>query len=155
MNIKNIIGIFLITLIISCSPKTKVSSSKGEKVGKTIEVNNKNIDWELFESSSTISKSEIKLEHLQGLWNAYKGVYKFGESVNAMELVKPMILEVKNDTYRRNSEGIFENFIIDNNMIIKKSESKIDTGIINKITPTELVVSWKNKANYTRYYYGK
>jgi hypothetical protein len=31
-------------LIISGSPKTTASSSKGEKVGKTIEVNNKNID---------------------------------------------------------------------------------------------------------------
>jgi hypothetical protein len=118
-------------------------------------VNNKNIDWEAFDSISTISKTEIKFQDLKGLWNAYEGVYRFGDIINAMELTKPMIMEVKDDTYRRNSESVFEKFSIKDNLILKATESKVDTGIINKITQTELTISWKDKSNYTRYYYKK
>lgn len=153
--IKKIIGLIIIGLTISCSPKTAPTSSQGERVGETVEVKNKNIDWEAFDPTSTISKTEIKTQDLQGLWNAYKGVYRFGENINAMELTKPMIMEVKDDTYRRNSEGVFEKFSIKDNLILKGHEAKVDTGIINKITPTELTISWKNKTNYTRYYYKK
>ena len=153
--IKKLIGLITIGMAISCSPKTSPTSSKGERVGETVEVKNKNIDWEAFDPSSTIAKTDIKIENLQGLWNAYKGVYRFGEKINAMELTKPMIMEVKDDTYRRNSEGVFEKFSIKDNLIIKVTEAKIDTGIINKISPKELTISWKNKSNYTRYYYTK
>lgn len=155
LEIKKIIGLIIIGLTISCSPKTAPTSSKGERVGETVEVKNKNIDWEAFDPSSTIAKTDIKIANLQGLWNAYKGVYRFGENINAMELTKPMILEVKDDAYRRNSEGVFEKFSVKDNLIIKATEAKVDTGIINKISPTELTISWKNKSNYTRYYYTK
>jgi hypothetical protein len=154
-NITKIIGIVIIGLTISCSPKTAPTSSKGERVGETVEVKNKSIDWEAFDHLSTIAKTDIKIENLQGVWKAYKGVYRFGEHVNAMELTKPMIIEVKDDTYRRNSDGVFEKFTIEDNLIIKINETKVDTGIINKISPTELTISWKNKSNYTRYYYTK
>lgn len=149
------VGLMIIGLTISCSPKTAPTSSKGQRVGETIEVQNKNIDWEEFDLSSTIAKTEIKTENLQGLWNAYKGVYRFGDKINAMELTKPMIIEVKDDTYRRNSDGVFEKFSLKDNLILKVTEAKVDTGIINKISPTELTISWKNKSNYTRYYYTK
>jgi hypothetical protein len=64
-------------------------------------------------------------------------------------------MEVKDDTYRRNSKSVFEQFSIKDNLIIKVNEAKIDTGIINKISATELTISWKDKSNYTRYYYIK
>ena len=155
LEIKKIIGLVIIGLSISCSPKTASTSSKGERIGETVQAKDKNIDWEAFDPSSTIAKSDIKIENLQGLWNAYKGVYRFGDNINAMELTKPMIMEVKDDMYRRNSEGRFEKFSLIDNLIIKESEAKVDTGIINKISPTELIISWKNKSNYTRYYYQK
>ena len=152
---KKIIGLIILGLTISCSPMTAPTSSKGEKVGKTVEVKNKNIDWEEYDAASTIAKTEIKIENLQGLWNAYKGVYRFGDNINAMELTKPIIIEVKDDTYRRKSGGVFEKFSIKDNLILKTTEAEVDTGIINKITPIELTISWKNKSNYTRYYYKK
>lgn len=155
MDKKKIILLILIGLTISCSRKVSPSSSKGEKVGKTVQVKNKDIDWEEFDLSSTISKMDIKIENLDGLWNAYKGVYRFGDNINGMELVKPMIMEVKGNTYRRNSESAFEKFSIKDNLILQTTNAKVDTGIINKITPTELTISWKNKSNYTRYYYIK
>jgi hypothetical protein len=153
--IKKIILLIIIGLTFSCSPKIAPTSSKGERVGETVEVKDKNIDWEAFDPSSTIAKTDIKIENLQGLWKAYKGVYRFGDNINAMELTKPMIMEVKDDTYRRNSKSVFEQFSIKDNLIIKVNEAKIDTGIINKISATELTISWKDKSNYTRYYYIK
>ncbi|MGI4887007.1 MAG: hypothetical protein ACRYFR_18775 [Janthinobacterium lividum] len=153
--IAKFIELITVGLTISCSPKVASTSSKGERVGETVEVNNKNIDWEAFDQLSSIAKSDIRSENLQGLWNAHKGVYRFGEHINAMELTEPMIMEVKEDTYRRNSKGLFEKFTIKNNLIVKATESKIDTGIVNKITATELTISWKDKSNYTRYYYKK
>ena len=72
-----------------------------------------------------------------------------------MELTKPVIFEVKDNEYRRNASKDFKKFILNRNLIIKADETKIDTGIINKITPAELTISWKNKSNYTRYYYKK
>ena len=62
------------------------------------------------------------------------------------------MIEVQNDTYRRNSNGEFETFNVENNILTKKTESKVEVGIINKITSKELTISWKNGSNYTRYY---
>jgi len=87
--------------------------------------------------------------------NYIQGVYKLGDYVNAMELTKPFIMEVKDDTYRRNSEEPFEKYTLKDNLIIKTNDSKVDTGIINKITATELTISWKDNSNYTRYFYKK
>jgi len=154
-NITKSIGIVIIGLTINCSQKTAPTSLGGERIGKTVELKNKSVIWEAFDTLSTIAKTEIKSENLQGLWKAYKGVLCFGEWVKAMELTKPMIIEVKDDTYRRNSDGDFEKFTIKDNLIIKITETNIDTGIINKITPAELTISWKDKLNYTRYYYTK
>jgi hypothetical protein len=130
-------------------------SESGEKVGKTVKVKNKNIIWDAFDTTSFIAINKIEIKDLQGLWNANKGVYLFDGKVNAMELSEPFIMEVKDNTYRRNSKGAFNQFYLKDNLIIKNGETKIDTGIINKITPTELTISWKSKANYTRYYYKK
>jgi hypothetical protein len=153
--IKRIIGLIIISLSISCSPKSKPNSSKGERVGETVEVKNKNIDWEAFDQTSTIAQTNIKTENLQGLWKAFKGVYRFGTYNNAMELTKPMLMEVKEDTYRRSSDGAFEKFTIKDNLLLKVTEGKVDTGIVNKISSTELTISWKNNSNYTRYFYTK
>ena len=131
------------------------NSYGGEKVGKTVKVKNKSIDWEAFDNTSSVAITEIKVYDLQGLWKAYKGLYKFGEFVNEMKLTQPFIIEVKNDTYRRHDGGTFGQFTLKGNLIIKLDGSIIDTGIINKITSTELTISWKDKANYTRYYYKK
>jgi hypothetical protein len=150
--IKKVIVLFFLGLSISCIHKTS-TSSKGERVGETVEVDNKEIDWEAFDPSSTISKTEIKSENLQGLWKAYKGIYRFDQHINGMELTEPMIIEVKEDTYRRNLNREFEEYIIKDNLILKVTEEKVDTGIINKITPNELTISWKDNLNYTRYYY--
>ena len=125
-----------------------------KKVGKT-ENADKSIKWEEFDNSSDVSKDSINYNHLQGLWNAYKGVYRFGDVINGMSLTSPMIVEVKGETYRRNSKSGFDKFVLDRNLIIKQSEVKSDTGLINKITSKELTISWKAGKNFTRYYYKK
>ncbi|MCH8318040.1 MAG: hypothetical protein IIA88_06030 [Bacteroidetes bacterium] len=151
--IKNIIIIFFIGATITCYAQT--TTTKGEKVGETIDLKDKNIDWEKFDTTSTFSKQKIKTENLQGLWKAYKGVYRFGEHVNAMELTTPYIIEIRNDTYRRKENGEFKKYKIQENLIIKEENGKVSRGIINKITETQLTISWKDGSNYTRYYYEK
>ncbi|RAR48408.1 hypothetical protein [Flavobacterium lacus] len=126
-----------------------------EKVGVTKEIKEKNINWEEFDQSSSIQKSEIKLINMQGLWKAYEGIYKFNEHVNAMKLTEPFIFEVKKEKYRRNSKSKFKTFTIKENIITMIDKDKVEVGIINKITETEIIISWKNNLNYTRYYYKK
>ncbi len=127
-------------------------SAGGKKVGETTEVENKNINWESFDSTSKLSITAIKFENIQGLWKAYKGIYKFDETINAMSLTEPFIIEIKGDTYRRNVNSKFKKFTIESNILTSKKK-KEDVGIINKITDTELIITWKSGSNYTRYYY--
>ncbi|MHC2993869.1 hypothetical protein OB13_20650, partial [Pontibacter sp. HJ8] len=133
----------------ACSPKTV------EKVGSTTTVENKSVNWEGYETGSTVKKDDINVALLQGEWAAYKGVYKFGVHLNAMKLEKPFIIEVKDNTYRRNKNSNFEEFALNQNIITQNKKSKTDTGIINKLTENELTITWKDGKNYTRYYYEK
>lgn len=151
MRIKNIFctTVFLGFVITSFSQNT---SAGVEKVGETTEVENKNINWEYFDSTSKVSSAEIKIETIQGVWKAYKGLYKFGNIINAMNLTQPFILEIKDEKYRRSFDSKFARFTIEENNFISKKKN-VDFGIINKITETELIVTWKDGSNYTRYYY--
>ncbi|GGG26803.1 hypothetical protein [Pontibacter amylolyticus] len=149
MKTKKILVVLLIGVLSACSPKA------AEKVGSTTTVENKSIDWEVYETASSVQKDEINVELLQGEWSAYKGVYKFGEHLNAMKLEKPFIIEVKDDTYRRNKNSDFAEFAVNQNIITQKKDSKTETGIINKLTENELTITWKDGENYTRYYYEK
>jgi len=145
----------MINLALNYSTATAQTKINVEHVGQMIKAPSRDIDWEIFDTTSSISKTAIKVRDIQGLWEAYKGVYLFDGSVNGMELETPAIFEVKENEYRRNVSKEFKEFSLSGNLIIKADETKIDTGIINKITPTELTISWKNKSNYTRYYYKK
>lgn len=150
MSYKNV---FLIISLIVVSFSGNLYAQK-KKVGKTVKAD-KLIKWEEFDDSSDVSKDSIHYNYLQGLWKAYKGVYRFGDVTNGMSLTTPMIVEVKGETFRLNSKSGFDRFILDRNLLIKQSEVKSDTGLINKITSKELTISWKAGKNYTRYYYTK
>ncbi len=151
---KTILKIILLGLIISCSSKTAALKRNSKVVGKSEEVKNTNVDWEAFDPGSTVAKTEIKTDDLQGLWKAYKGLLRLGDVVKEMTLTTPFIIEIKDNTYRRNSESPFGKFTLSDNTITKEEDGKISTGVINKITATELTITWKD-ANYTRYYYKK
>jgi hypothetical protein len=150
ISLLTIVGVTLIYAQATAQAKVDV-----QRVGRTVEAESRDIDWEVFDTTSTISRTFIKSKDIQGLWNAFRGAYRFEDIVNGMELTSPAIFEVKDDTYRRNVNKDFKEFILYGNLIIRSEESKSDTGIINKITPTELTISWKNNSNYTRYYYKK
>lgn len=142
-------------LLIICLFNVYSVFSQSTKVGGTNEIKDKEIDWEEFDETSTKSKSEIKFDDLQGLWSAYEGIYRFGEHINGMKLTQPIIIEVINDSYRRNLKSEHKKFTISENVITLKDKNEVEVGIINKITENELVISWKDKSNYTRYYYKK
>lgn len=155
LNLTRISLLIMIGLALNYSRATAQAKINVEHVGQTVEAPSLDIDWEIFDTASTISRMGIRFKDIQGLWAAYKGAYRFDGNVNGMELSEPVIFEVKDSTYRRNANKDFKTFVLSGNLIIRVEESKIDTGIINKITPTELTISWKNKSNYTRYYYKK
>lgn len=154
-NLTSISLLIIIGLALNCSKATAQTKINVEHVEQVVETQFVDIDWEVFDTASTISRTEIKTKDIQGLWSAYKGAYRFEGNTNGMELTNPVIFEVKDNTCRRNANKDFKKFILNGNLIIRTEESKIDTGIINKITPAELTISWKNKSNYTRYYYKK
>jgi|SRR5690606_1481289 len=151
----NFLVVFSIALFLNTNSIFAQTKSDAERVGETVSVENKNIDWEGFDKTSTIPQTAITYENLQGLWNAYEGVYRFGEHINAMKLSQPMIMEVKNKAYRRNSKSEFINFTIKDNLITAIYQNKEVIGIINKISENELIISWKDNQNYTRYIYKK
>ena len=113
------------------------------------------INWELYDPGSAIAKVDITTLDIQGIWKAYKGAFKFGDVVNGMNLTKPFIVEIKDDSLRRNSNDSFQKFTLQENYLIIETKETVDTGIVNKLTKKDLTISWKKGSNYTRYYYRK
>ena len=124
-----------------------------EHTRQSIKKLGKAYNWDYFDTTSRVSIDKIKFEDLQGLWKASNGVFKFGDMLNSMSLTQPFPIEIKDGKYRRNLESQFEEFTLNNNEIICKKED--DYGVINKLTDKELVITWKQGENYTRYYYEK
>ena len=121
------LGILGISIMLCCSPKA--TTSKGKRVGETVELKDSNVDWEAYDNASEISKSEIDYEDLQGNWKAYRGIYRFGEFVNGMELTEPMIIEIEGDKYRRNTKAEFESFQIQGNLLLKITALRLIRGL--------------------------
>jgi hypothetical protein len=140
-------------IALGCSPKS--SPTGAQKVGHTVDAKNKMIDWEGYDPNSTVHQESITTGELQGLWSAYEGVFRFGNNISIMKLNVPFIIEIKEAACRRNAKDEFQNFIMKDNLLIIPDNIKPDTGIINKLTPGELVITWKRENNYTRYYYKK
>jgi hypothetical protein len=111
----------------------------------------------MYEPSSIVSKNKIKAKDLQGLWKAHEGFLAMGTSVRPMTLEKPLIIiEVKGDEYRRVATDSFMKFTLKGNMITQEYSGRIDTGYINKLTLTELSISWKqSEVMFMRYKYIK
>src|SRR5580692_8816274 len=94
--------VLIIGLALNYAQATAQAKIDVERVGRTVEAGSRDIDWEVFDTASTISRTFIKFKDIQGLWNAFRGAYRFDNIVNGMELTSPAIFEVKDDTYRRN-----------------------------------------------------
>ena len=94
-----------------------------EKIRSTIKETKTDIDWEAFDTTSTISIDKIKIEDVQGLWKAYNGLFKFNDNVNSMILTIPFIVEFKEDKGRRSLDLAFGKFIIKKNEIILRKFS--------------------------------
>lgn len=150
--ITTILFLFYLFFGISAFSQT-TAKAEVEKARKTIQEVGKSYNWELFDTTSTLSIDNIKSENLQGLWKAYNGLFKFGSMVNSMSLTQPMTIEIKEDGERRSQDSKFEKYTLNANQIV--SQKANDFGVINKITEKLLVITWKNGDNYTRYYYEK
>ena len=153
MKFSIITGLVFMIAAMACTPKS--SPTGAQRVGHTGDAKNKMIDWEGYDPQSTSKQENITTADLQGLWSAYEGIFRFGENISTMKLNVPFIFEVKEANCRRNTKDEFQKFIVKENLLIIPGDVKPDTGIINKLTVAELVISWKKDANFTRYYYRK
>ena len=130
------------------NPKQEIEKLRN-RIGET----GKDINWEEFDTTSKVSIDKIEIELLQGEWKAYNGLFRFAGSVNSMALTTPLIIEFKDNEFRRNKDSKFEKFTLTNNQL--KSKKDGDFGVINKISDKLIVITWKRGDNYTRYYYEK
>ena len=153
MKFSSITGLVFMIAVMACTPKS--SPTGAQRVGHTVNAKNKMIDWEGYDPQSTVKQENITTADLRGLWSAYEGIFRFGENISTMKLNIPFIIEVKEANCRRNTKDAFQKFIVKENLLIIPGDVKSDTGIINKLTAAELVISWKKDANFTRYYYRK
>jgi hypothetical protein len=123
------------------------------KIIKAIEKTHRDIDWELFDTTSKVSIDKITPDLIKGSWKAYNGIIRFGGSISSMILKIPLTIEIKEGKYIRFMQSEFEEFTLTNNQIICKKDN--DSGVINKINDDLLVITWKRGDNYSRYYYEK
>jgi len=140
-----IISILLVLLLIGCSPKRQST-----EVGKEIY-------WESYDPESIVSKSEISKSDLYGEWKAMEGAYLvFGEpSSRLMNLNKPKTIEFESKGMRKKLNAKFVDFTIEENQISRMNRTRLELGYINKLTESELTITWKNETNYIRYNYTK
>jgi hypothetical protein len=125
--------------------------------GHAFKVEDKNIKWEVYDSTSMVSADQIELKDIQGTWKAYTEITMYDSVVTRIELSKPYIFEVKGNKARRDSYDSFIPFSLRKNFIVMIDDHKMISGIINKISPTELTITWKNEFHfkYIRDFYKK
>jgi hypothetical protein len=130
----------------------KVSSNASEETKKNTSVA-LTIPWEAYDKSSSIPKTKITSLVLQGVWTTSHGTFQDGEYIRTLNLKTPSMLAFSKTTLKRAKNEEFIKYTIANNILTVKGEYQTDTGIINKITSTELIITWKVNGNYTRYFY--
>jgi hypothetical protein len=111
------------------------------------------IPWEGFDPSSSVGNVKITTDNLQGIWKTIKGVYKDGKYNLPLDFTTPINLEFSKNSVKRSVNDKFTKFTLLNNVLTIKYEYETEIGIINKITPSELIITWKSNGNYTRYFY--
>jgi len=149
--ILSLLFVFILSTTVSFSqPSAKKEVAKDRKL---IEKIGPDFDWEAFDIISVVSIDSIKPETLQGFWKAYNGFFRFNGIANTMKLTQPLTVEFIGDKVKRSVTSALEAFTINRNQIT--SNDGKDVGIINMITNNLLIITWKNDANFTRYYYEK
>jgi len=109
--------------------------------------------WEEFEISISASNDKTRWDQLQGIWAAYKGLYKIGDTLSIMDIDR-FTLEIRDSTYRSNEEFRFKPFLLRHNIIYNPITG--DSTIIEKLTDDELITTLKeSNINSTRYYFKK
>jgi antitoxin component YwqK of YwqJK toxin-antitoxin module len=130
----------------------KIASSDAvEKIKKSKNVT-LTIPWEDYDKSSIITITKITFSNLNGYWKTTQGVYKDGVYNQPINFTTPIILEFNDNTVKRSKNGTFIKYTLLNNVITIKGD-QTESGIINKITSTELIITWRKNGSYTRYFY--
>ena len=154
--LKKIILISIILFQITIRLNAQVFNGNDLVPGHTSNVEDKNINWESYDSTSTIQADRIELKDIQGLWKAYKGIFKYDDNVRTIDISKPFIFEVKDNKARRSYNGFIPFSLRKNNIVLMENRNMI-VGIINKISPNEMTITWENESlhRYDRYFYSK
>lgn len=113
------------------------------------------VDWNSFDASSSRSRQQIRPEDLQGSW---KGVEMIQENSGILytlldrSLEPGQFLAFEKTTLKRAASLLAEPYILKENTIVvspaKNEQNRKVNGVINRITASELVVSWTESWTY-------
>ena len=169
---------FLLVIIVSCSPKiSEEFPHSPEEFPKSKEKKrwsyNPNIpeddnlwilvymngDMKYYDSTSIVPKENISQKDLEGQWDFYQSIGQPRQmdcrAYPIPDITSFLIFEAKGNTFRGNKKQEFREFRLKENLIFQQTEAKIDTGFIHKITPNELVITWKTEFRYATFFYNK
>ena len=115
-------------------------------------------DWKTYDPNSSIPCDSISYRLLYGNWitNHFRTAgdsihYSIGVAIT--ERTWP--LEIKGTRYRRTLAGDFYPFEINGNQLVFHSAVTLDTAYINRFTGEELIISFKVRNGYDRFFYKK
>ena len=145
--------LFLTVAIAECAFSQASPKKQIRAIRDYMTRNHKDIDWDAYDTTSTVSIDSLNFQALQGVWKAYNGIFKFNGSVNSMALTTPLVLQFKDDSCRHDLKDEFNKFTITKNYF--ESQDGAWHGYINSISDKLLVITLNMGENRTRYYYEK
>ncbi|MCP4441255.1 MAG: hypothetical protein GY810_20310 [Aureispira sp.] len=119
-----------------------------------------NLDIEAWDSSSTVAQEEIKIQDLEGRRNAVARTYQ-----NAKGVFESFYNHFENHFFQLDEKGFVKSTLISKPAVVKiigntlhytnRDTQKEEVIYINKITETELVLSWQRGELKEQYTYTK
>jgi hypothetical protein len=150
-NLIRLLCLFLFLASAQSSFAQKAGKKQVEKDRRQVQRDGNNFKWESWNASSDAVTS-IDSVHVSGTWKAYNGLFAFNGMINSMNLFEPFVIQIRGATISRSENSGFVPFEILGNKLLVRGE-QTEEGFVNLLTDKMLVISWKNGANYTRYYY--
>ena len=108
--------------------------------------------WKAYDNSaSSVKKDAIDFRMFQGRWSANEG-WHYGDTEKFWkDFNKPRIIEFRGNQYRSGSYGAYKTYKMIGNLLIFKSENKVDSACINMITESKLIISFKRGKDFEKY----
>lgn len=106
------------------------------------------VDWEAYDPASSRSRTNIRLDDILGSWKAVDMLQESNGAVLTLidRSIDPQrFLDVAPDDLKRSASLAREKFKLKENRIhveTNADQKRVVTGVINRLTPDELIVTW-------------